>query len=91
MTLYDYAVAGAVCSNDITPRFFAAINANFPSVLEYEIPAFIADSKVDNIATGLPYFEPAKNASNSIYALWIGTNDIGVDAFITDSQVPGAC
>ncbi|KAK5135902.1 hypothetical protein LTR04_004581, partial [Oleoguttula sp. CCFEE 6159] len=43
--IYDYAVSGAVCSNEITPRIFTPINANFPSVKEYEIPAFIADSK----------------------------------------------
>jgi len=86
---YDYAVSGAVCSNEITPRYLAVLNGNFPSVLEYEIPAFIADGKVNNIATGKPYFSPALTANEAVYAIWIGTNDVGNNAFITDSQVPG--
>jgi len=86
---YDYAVSGAVCSNNITPRWFALINQNFPSVLEYEIPAFIADGNTNNVATGKPYFSPALTANNAVYAIWIGTNDVGVNAFITDSQVAG--
>ncbi|TKA54230.1 hypothetical protein B0A49_12900 [Cryomyces minteri] len=84
--IYDYAVSGAVCSNEITPRILNAIHANFPSVKEYEIPAFIADSK---------YVEPngqkyMKNpADSTVYSMWIGTNDLGDKALLTDSQVPG--
>lgn len=89
MTLYDYAVSGAVCSNLITPRYLAAIHQDFPSVLEYEIPNFVADIKANNIATGKPFFSPSLTATDAVYAMWIGTNDIGVDAFFTDSQIPG--
>ncbi|KAF2235564.1 carbohydrate esterase family 16 protein [Viridothelium virens] len=84
VNLYNYAVSGAVCSNDITPRFFSAINAPFPSVREYEIPAFIADSQ---------YVEPNGTkfldipTDETVYAMWIGTNDLGYDAFIQDSQI----
>jgi phospholipase/lecithinase/hemolysin len=28
-------------------------------------------------------------ATDAVYAIWIGTNDLGVWAFLTDSQVPG--
>lgn len=82
--LYNYAVSGAVCSNDITPRLFTTFD--FPAVAQYEVPAFIADSK---------YTEPdgSKFVINppdeTVYAIWIGTNDLGVGAFLTDSQVPG--
>ena len=89
MTLYDYAVSGAVCSNEITPRIWSSINANFPSVIDYEVPAFIADLNSTNNATGMPLFTPALTSNNAVYVMWIGTNDLGVDAFLTDSQVPG--
>lgn len=89
ITLYDYAVSGAVCSNEITPRTLSIINADFPSVLEYEVPAFMADKSSLRIGTTEPYFTPALTASNAVYAIWIGTNDLGVWAFLTDSQVPG--
>lgn len=39
--------------------------------------------------TATPYFTPALSSSNTAYAMWIGTNDLGVDAFLTNSQVPG--
>lgn len=80
-------MSGAVCSNEITPLTFDAINAPFPSVLEYEIPAYIADSE---------YTEPNGNEfinigpNETVYAIWIGTNDVGNNAFLTDSQVKGA-
>ncbi|KAF2746340.1 carbohydrate esterase family 16 protein [Sporormia fimetaria CBS 119925] len=84
--LYNYAVGGAVCSNKITPRFFSAINAPFPSVTEYEVPAFIADSKYRRPRSD-PFF--SGKPSDTVYAIWIGTNDLGNDAFLTDSQVRG--
>lgn len=89
INLYNYAVSGAVCSNGITPRIFSPINADFPSVVEYEIPAFINDSTALNSATGKPTFTPALTSSNAVYLVWIGTNDLGAGAFITDSQVAG--
>lgn len=90
LTLYDYAVSGAVCSNQITPRLFGTINAPFPDLDGYEIPAFLADKAQDvNVATGGPYFDPALSDSNAVYAFFDGTNDIGVEAFLTDSQIPG--
>ncbi|KIW91152.1 uncharacterized protein Z519_08047 [Cladophialophora bantiana CBS 173.52] len=91
MTLYDYAVSGAVCSNNITPRWFPAIDAPFPSVLEYEVPAFVADIPAArvNSTPAVQLFTPKLTAQDAVYALWIGTNDLGVYAFLTDSQIPG--
>ncbi|MCJ1308047.1 hypothetical protein MMC25_001697 [Agyrium rufum] len=89
MQLYDYAVSGAVCSNEITPRILSSINENFPSVVDYEIPAFMADMKANRTNTTTPTFTPALTATNAVYVMWIGTNDLGVDCFETDSQVPG--
>jgi hypothetical protein len=87
MNLYDYAVSGAVCSNAITPRFFSAIDAPFPAVKEYEVPAFIADSHYVDRKTHKPALDIP--SSQTVYAIWIGTNDLGNYAFLTDSQVKG--
>ncbi|KAG6993878.1 hypothetical protein G7Y79_00050g086150 [Physcia stellaris] len=91
ITLYNYAVSGAVCSNKLTPRLFPYINADFPSVAEYEAPAFIADKAATRNGTASePYFTPALTSRTAVYALWIGTNDVGNGALLTDSQVSGA-
>ncbi|CAI6337060.1 unnamed protein product [Periconia digitata] len=86
LTLYNYAVSGAVCSNEITPRTFASINAPFPDIQGYELPAYLADSTYQN-PNGTAFFTGVP--SSTVYAIWIGTNDIGNDAFLTDSQVRG--
>ncbi|KAH8705196.1 GDSL lipase/acylhydrolase family protein [Talaromyces proteolyticus] len=86
VNLYDYAVSGAVCSNKITPRWFSSINGDFPSVVEYEVPAYTADSKAYT-SNGRPFLDIPP--SETVYSIWIGTNDLGVDAFLTDSQVTG--
>ncbi|KAK4660834.1 hypothetical protein QC762_122580 [Podospora pseudocomata] len=80
--LIDYAVSGATCSNKIVERDFAFIGRSFPSVLEDEIPSFTADVKFKSIF-------PNRTPENTVYALWIGTNDLGFDAFLSDSQAPG--
>lgn len=85
-TLYNYAVSGAVCSNTISPRYFAAIKAPFPDISGYELPAFIADSKYIT-PSGKPFF--TGKPDSTVYAIWIGTNDLGNDAFLTDSQIKG--
>jgi phospholipase/lecithinase/hemolysin len=86
--LYNYAVSGAVCSNSITPRFFSAINAPFPAVTEYEVPAFLADSKYTSPNRTVGKFFTGK-PRDTVYAIWIGTNDLGNNAFLTDSQIRG--
>ncbi|KAK6088947.1 gdsl lipase acylhydrolase family protein [Seiridium cupressi] len=86
---YDYAVSGAFCSNEIFSRFLAGINRTFPSVLEDEIPSFLEDIAFVDAATGTNTFYTDRESDNTVYALWIGTNDLGLDAFLTDSQKPG--
>jgi hypothetical protein len=80
-------VSGAVCSNNITPRFYSRINALFPSVLEYEIPAFLADKAYTDPKTTKPFLDIPSN--QTVYALWIGTNDLGNGGFLTNSQAKG--
>jgi hypothetical protein len=84
--IYNYAVSGAVCSNNITPRTFAAIDDLFPAIEQYEIPAYIADSKyVDENGTKFMNNPP----DETVYSIFIGTNDLGNYAFISDAQVAG--
>ncbi|POR34892.1 Thermolabile hemolysin [Tolypocladium paradoxum] len=79
---YDYAVGGAMCSNDIISRRLAATNGPFPSVLEYEIPTYKED-----LSYGSLY--PNRRADNTVYVLWIGTNDLGIVGFLEDTQREG--
>lgn len=89
--LYNYAVSGAVCSNEITPRYFAYAGIDFPDLNGYEVPAFLADKKNDtNSATGKKLFTTNINKDNTVYAIWDGTNDLGYYAFVDDEEVPGA-
>ncbi|KAH7399545.1 GDSL lipase/esterase [Pyrenochaeta sp. MPI-SDFR-AT-0127] len=84
--LYNYAVYGACCDNNISPLYYAALNGPYPDITSYELPAFIADSKYTS-PDGKKFF--TGQPDSTVYAIWIGTNDLGNDAFLTDSQVPG--
>ncbi|TQV91612.1 acetyl esterase [Cordyceps javanica] len=79
---YNYAVSGAMCADNVTNRWFDAIHNYFPSVLDYEAPAFEAD-------LGFHQLYPNRHADNTVYAVWIGTNDLGIDGFLTDKNVAG--
>ncbi|KAK4100277.1 carbohydrate esterase family 16 protein [Parathielavia hyrcaniae] len=81
-TLMDYAVSGAVCSNQLSPRHFSYINRTFPAMVDDEIPSFQADVRFKTLY-------PRRTADNTVYAVWIGTNDLGFDAFLSDSQAAG--
>lgn len=80
-TIYDYAISGATCSNEIISRLSESLNRSYPSVIDDQIPSFEGDKDT-------PLFEDV-TAENSVYALWVGTNDLGIDAFLTDSEAPG--
>ncbi len=71
--LFPFAKSGATCSNNLTAR-------PFPSVFESQLPAFFAEK-----ANGSLKLKPEE----TIYTLWIGTNDVGVGALLTGSQTPG--
>lgn len=79
---YNYAVAGAMCTNNFDSRDLDAINGPFPSVLEYEIPAFEQDTRY-------PGLYPNRRPDNTVYALWIGTNDLGIVGILADKQKAG--
>ncbi|KAI2470668.1 carbohydrate esterase family 16 protein [Annulohypoxylon bovei var. microspora] len=80
-TTYNYAVRGAVCTN-----IFPGV---LPSVDDYEVPAFLADVAYVNSTTGTNTLYTNRTPDNTVYTLWVGANDLGVDAFLTDSQPAG--
>lgn len=72
-TLFDYATAGAVCSNSIVKKYVPGIANPIPDVLGSEIPSFIGDTKYINPTTGTnTVYGKNRKADNSVYALWIG-------------------
>lgn len=84
--LYNYAVSGAVCDNNIIYRYLVSVLGPFPDVV-YEAKAFVADASYTNSSTHTNTFYPNRRADNTVYSMWIGTNDLGVDAFLTDSSL----
>ncbi|KAI1735020.1 carbohydrate esterase family 16 protein [Xylaria scruposa] len=87
-TTYNYAVSGAVCSNEIVYRYLDDIKGPFPSVIDYEVPAFKADVKYAS-ANPKSTFLRNRTADNTVYVLWDGGNDLGVGGFLLDKQLPG--
>ena len=71
--LFPFAVAGATCSNNITP-------VNFESVMESQLPLYLAELKNGSIKV---------NLEETMHTLWIGTNDVGDSTLTTGQQVPG--
>ena len=53
--------------------------------MQYELTAYVADSEY--LANSKPVLEIP--SAQTVYAIWIGTNDLGNDAFMTDSQIKG--
>ena len=82
--MYNYAVSGAVCSNEIIYRYLASVYGPFPDVI-YEVNAFVADTKYINASTHTNTLYKNRRSDNTVYSMWIGTNDLGADAFLTDS------
>ncbi|KAL0580634.1 RuvB ATP-dependent DNA helicase pontin [Marasmius crinis-equi] len=67
VSLFPFAKSGATCSNNITFR-------PFPPVFESQLPLYFAEK--DNGTLTL-------NPEETVYSLWIGTNDLGANALIT--------
>ncbi|KAF8182925.1 GDSL lipase/esterase [Pholiota molesta] len=76
VNLFPFARSGATCSNNITFR-------PFPSVFESQLPAYF-----NATGTGVDK-HPGKGSLDpreTIYTLWIGTNDVGANALLTGSD-----
>ncbi|CAH0058231.1 unnamed protein product [Clonostachys solani] len=79
----NYAFSGATCSKDIVERYVPGLGIAFPTILEQEIPAFEADLGFDTLY-------PNREADNTVYAIMIGANDLGISGYLSDSQAPGS-
>lgn len=74
LNLFPFARSGAPCSQNLTPR-------PFPSVMESQVPTYL--SEVHNRSIRVP-------AEQTIYTLWIGTNDLGPWTLLTGGVVNNA-
>ncbi|TCD67365.1 hypothetical protein EIP91_010201 [Steccherinum ochraceum] len=75
LNLNSFARTGAACSNNITWR-------PWPSLFEAELPEFFAA----NANGSLKALKP----QDTIFTLWLGTNDIGANALFTGNGTKGA-
>ncbi|KAI0791061.1 GDSL lipase/acylhydrolase [Abortiporus biennis] len=71
--LFPFARSGATCSNNLTL-------VPFPSVFESQLPLYF--SEVANKSIRL-------NPEETVYTLWIGTNDVGGSTQLTGKQTKG--
>ncbi|KAF9267360.1 carbohydrate esterase family 16 protein [Marasmius fiardii PR-910] len=67
VSLFPFAKSGATCSNNITFR-------PFPPVFESQLPLYFAEKN-----NGTLNLKPEE----TVYTLWIGTNDVGANSLIT--------
>lgn len=79
VNIYDYAISGAVCDNTTVTSSRAGIN-------QTQVPTFLADHRWTSNETGLPALH--NPPSETVYAVWIGTNDVGNAGWLTDTQQP---
>ena len=73
-SLFPYAKSGATCSNTLTPRPYL-------SVFESQLPTYLAEKANGSLGHLWP--------EETLYTLWIGTNDLGVGQLLTAGQKPG--
>lgn len=72
--LFPFARSGATCSNNITFR-------PFPSVFESQLPLFFAELRNGSLNL-IP--------EETLFTLWIGTNDVGANSLLTGGGAVGA-
>ncbi|KAG9126861.1 hypothetical protein FRC07_001646 [Ceratobasidium sp. 392] len=84
VAVYDFARSGGTCSNKIVPR-------PFPSVMESQIPQYDANvtTKRNGPTTATYIISPNGTyvplaSKDTLYSIWIGTNDVGAAALLTD-------
>ncbi|KAL1727924.1 GDSL lipase/esterase [Schizophyllum commune] len=90
VTLYPFARAGAVCSTKITTSLYSPVMegqlpAYYSSVANGTIPSALhnpSNLALDNNAKVTPH--------NTLYTLWIGTNDIGAWGLLQGHGIGGA-
>lgn len=79
MRSYDYAVSGAMCNGS-----YGTGSRN--GIVQNQLPTFLANKASTNPATGKPTLDIP--VDETVYGIWIGTNDIGNAGWATESQIP---
>lgn len=74
INLFPFARSGATCSNNITSR-------PFPSLFESQLPLYFTEKSNGTLKL---------ESHETLYTLWIGTNDIGGNGLLTGHGAPGA-
>jgi hypothetical protein len=84
VTVYDFAHSGATCSGVLTPRIYKP-------VLEAQIPEYTANVTTKTNKNQKTTYIMSKNGTyvplaskDTMYSIWIGTNDVGVGTLLTD-------
>ncbi|KAG2754216.1 carbohydrate esterase family 16 protein [Suillus brevipes Sb2] len=72
LNLYGFARSGATCSNLLTYR-------PFPPIMGWQLPAYLNETRNGTLEL---------NPNETIYTIWIGTNDLGANALLTGSDAP---
>ena len=75
ITVGDYAFSGSGCSQSLVPL------VNGAALADNMVPEFVSD-----VQAGL---YPGISGDNTVYSIWIGTNDIGVNGFLLNKEVAG--
>lgn len=79
VNVYDYTRSESVCDSTFSP-------SSRRGVKQDQIPSFLADNEYVN-STGQGVLD--NPSAETVYAIWIGTNDLGNAVFLTDSQPKG--
>ncbi|KAL1662995.1 GDSL lipase/esterase [Schizophyllum commune] len=82
LTLHPYAMSGGICSHALN-------NLPWPSVFEEELPAFYNDSSDGTLDGSAPGVLGDIAPDNTLYSIWLGTNDVGAGALLTGEAPEG--
>ncbi|KAJ5891234.1 uncharacterized protein N7473_007462 [Penicillium subrubescens] len=78
--VYDYARSGSVCDSAFSSKARRGVKQD-------QIPTFLADNEYVNNSTGQRVLD--NPSAETVYAIWIGTNDLGNGIFLTEEQPKG--
>ncbi len=73
-------MSGSVCNKDITAIFPVT-----QAIQQYELSAFAQDNAY--LKDGAPFLK--NPPMSTVYAIWIGTNDLGVGGFLLNNEAKG--
>ncbi|KAL7957168.1 PIF1-like helicase domain-containing protein [Trichoderma compactum] len=76
------------CTTSIVPQARATPKDLYATILETEMPTWLAEA---HLSSALPPHEKFHTgpADDTLYAMWIGVNDVGKKNIFIDSQTPG--